>query len=159
MSNIDDDFRNYVDEALPTMVDVRAGVHEILAEQIGAVSCNPAIGGLAKGHLVRELDALGGQMGLATDACGIQFRTLNLSKGPAVRGSRAQIDMDRYRIYMRNLLLNTENLSVTQEIAEEIITQDGVVTGVITELKNHYHSKQFNLVSWFIFFFSSGLSF
>ena len=69
----------------------------ILAEQIGAVSCNPAIGGLAKGHLVRELDALGGQMALATDACGIQFRTLNLSKGPAVRGSRAQIDMDRYR--------------------------------------------------------------
>ncbi|MBP9613693.1 MAG: tRNA uridine-5-carboxymethylaminomethyl(34) synthesis enzyme MnmG [Sulfurospirillum sp.] len=114
----------------------------ILAEQIGAVSCNPAIGGLAKGHLVRELDALGGQMALATDACGIQFRTLNLSKGPAVRGSRAQIDMDRYRIYMRNLLLNTENLSVTQEIADEIITQDGVVTGVITELKNHYHARK-----------------
>ena len=119
----------------------------ILAEQIGAVSCNPAIGGLAKGHLVRELDALGGQMGLATDACGIQFRTLNLSKGPAVRGSRAQIDMDRYRIYMRNLLLNTENLSVTQEIAEEIITQDGVVTGVITELKNHYHARKIILTT------------
>ena len=66
----------------------------ILVEQIGASSCNPAIGGLAKGHLVKELDALGGQMGLATDKTGIQFRTLNASKGPAVRGSRAQIDMD-----------------------------------------------------------------
>ena len=112
----------------------------ILAEQIGATSCNPAIGGLAKGHLVKEIDALGGQMGLATDATGIQFRTLNISKGPAVRGSRAQIDMDRYRIYMRNLLLNTENLSVAQEMAEEIITKDGRVTGVITQLKNHYHA-------------------
>lgn len=112
----------------------------ILAEQIGATSCNPAIGGLAKGHLVKEIDALGGQMGLATDATGIQFRTLNISKGPAVRGSRAQIDMDRYRVYMRNLLLNTENLSVAQEMAEEIITKDGRVTGVITQLKNHYHA-------------------
>ena len=114
----------------------------ILAEQIGAVSCNPAIGGLAKGHLVRELDALGGQMALATDACGIQFRTLNISKGPAVRGSRAQIDMDKYRIYMRNLLLNTENLSVTQEIAETLTFEKGAVTGVITELKNHYHASK-----------------
>lgn len=112
----------------------------ILAEQIGATSCNPAIGGLAKGHLVKEIDALGGQMGLATDATGIQFRTLNVSKGPAVRGSRAQIDMDRYRVYMRNLLLNTENLSVAQEMAEEIITKEGRVTGVITQLKNHYHA-------------------
>jgi len=112
----------------------------ILAEQIGATSCNPAIGGLAKGHLVKEIDALGGQMGLATDATGIQFRTLNISKGPAVRGSRAQIDMDKYRVYMRNLLLNTENLSVAQEMAEEIITKEGRVTGVITQLKNHYHA-------------------
>ncbi|MDD3342848.1 MAG: tRNA uridine-5-carboxymethylaminomethyl(34) synthesis enzyme MnmG, partial [Sulfurospirillaceae bacterium] len=114
----------------------------ILAEQIGAASCNPAIGGLAKGHLVKEIDALGGQMGLATDANGIQFRTLNISKGPAVRGSRAQIDMDRYRIYMRNLILNTENLSVAQEIAEEIVTHEGKITGVITQLKNHYHAQK-----------------
>ena len=119
----------------------------MLAEQIGAVSCNPAIGGLAKGHLVRELDALGGQMGLATDATGIQFRTLNISKGPAVRGSRAQIDMDRYRMYMRNLLLNTENLSITQEIAEEILTHDGKVTGVLTDLKNHYHATKIILTT------------
>jgi tRNA uridine 5-carboxymethylaminomethyl modification enzyme len=119
----------------------------LLAEQIGAASCNPAIGGLAKGHLVKEIDALGGQMALATDATGIQFRTLNLSKGPAVRGSRAQIDMDRYRIYMRNLLLNTENLSVTQEIADELVTHEGSMTGVITDLKNHYHASKIILTT------------
>lgn len=110
----------------------------ILAEQIGAASCNPAIGGLAKGHLVKEIDALGGQMGLTTDECGIQFRLLNESKGPAVRGSRAQIDMDRYRIYMRNLLLNTPNLQITQEIATQILTQNSKIIGVKTHLDNEY---------------------
>ena len=119
----------------------------ILAEQIGATSCNPAIGGLAKGHLVKEIDALGGQMGLATDINGIQFRILNQSKGPAVQGSRAQIDMDRYRVYMRNLLLNSDNLDVVQEIAEEIVTKDGKVTGIITHLKNHYHAKKIILTT------------
>ena len=114
----------------------------ILAEQIGATSCNPAVGGLAKGHLVKELDALGGQMGLATDINGIQYRILNRSKGPAVQGSRAQIDMDKYRVYMRNLVLNSDNLYVAQEIAEEIVTQEGKVTGIVTHLKNHYHAKK-----------------
>ena len=114
----------------------------ILAEQIGAASCNPAIGGLAKGHLVKEIDALGGQMGLTTDECGIQFRLLNESKGPAVRGSRAQIDMDRYRIYMRNLLLNTPNLQITQEIATEILTQNNKIKGVKTHLDNTYHTQK-----------------
>ena len=110
----------------------------ILAEQIGASSCNPAIGGLAKGHLVKELDAMGGEMGLATDATGIQFRILNGSKGPAVRGSRAQIDMDRYRIYMRDVILNTENLDVKQEIVDGLIIEDAVVQGVETQLGNRY---------------------
>lgn len=114
----------------------------ILAEQIGAASCNPAIGGLAKGHLVKEIDALGGQMALTTDACGIQFRLLNESKGPAVRGNRAQIDMDKYRVYMRNLLLNTPNLEVTQEIATEILTQNGKITGVKTHLDNRYKTQK-----------------
>ena len=118
----------------------------ILAEQIGAASCNPAIGGLAKGHLVKELDALGGQMGRTTDECGIQFRILNESKGPAVRGSRAQIDMDKYRIYMRNLLLNTPNLDITQEIATEILSEFSDdkprVTGVKTHLDNIYSAKK-----------------
>ena len=114
----------------------------ILVEQIGAASCNPAIGGLAKGHLVKEIDALGGQMGLATDKTGLQFRILNASKGPAVRGSRAQIDMDTYRMYMRDVCLNTENLNVTQEIVDELTFKEGKVTGVITHLKNHYHAKK-----------------
>ena len=110
----------------------------ILAEQIGASSCNPAIGGLAKGHLVREVDALGGEMGLCTDKTGIQFRTLNASKGPAVRGSRAQIDMDTYRIYMRNVVLGTPNLDVKQEIADGLIVEEDEVKGVTTQLGNRY---------------------
>ncbi len=114
----------------------------ILVEQIGAASCNPAIGGLAKGHLVKEIDALGGQMGITTDNTAIQFRTLNASKGPAVRGSRAQIDMDRYKMFARNICLNTPNLSLKQEIVDEIIVKNGKVTGVITNLKNHYHAKR-----------------
>ena len=114
----------------------------ILAEQIGAASCNPAIGGLAKGHLVKEIDALGGLMGVATDECGIQFRVLNESKGPAVRGSRAQIDMDKYRIYMRNALLQTPNLDITQEIATEILSENGEVVGVKTHLDSVYHTSK-----------------
>jgi tRNA uridine 5-carboxymethylaminomethyl modification enzyme len=114
----------------------------ILAEQIGASSCNPAIGGLAKGHLVREVDALGGEMGICTDKTGIQFRTLNASKGPAVRGTRAQIDMDAYRIYMRNIILNTENLDVKQEIADGLIIEEGEVKGVTTQLGNRYMASK-----------------
>ena len=125
-----------------SLASARMGVNTllitILAEQIGASSCNPAIGGLAKGHLVKELDAMGGEMGLATDATGIQFRILNQSKGPAVRGSRAQIDMDRYRIYMRNVLLNTKNLDIKQEEAEGLIVEDGKILGVETQLGNRY---------------------
>lgn len=119
----------------------------ILAEQIGASSCNPAIGGLAKGHLVKELDALGGEMGLCTDATGIQFRILNASKGPAVRGSRAQIDMDRYRIYMRNVVLNTKSLDLKQEIAEELIVENNETKGVITQLGNRYMAPKVIIAS------------
>ncbi len=114
----------------------------ILAEQIGASSCNPAIGGLAKGHLVREVDALGGEMGLCTDKTGIQFRTLNASKGPAVRGTRAQIDMDKYRLYMRNVVMNTKNLDVKQEIADGLVVEDAVVKGVTTQLGNTYKTSK-----------------
>jgi len=114
----------------------------ILAEQIGASSCNPAIGGLAKGHLVKEIDALGGEMGLCTDATGLQWRLLNSSKGPAVRGSRAQIDMDRYRIYMRDVCLNTPGLEVRQEIVEGLIVEEGEIRGVWTQLGNRYESSR-----------------
>ncbi|CAA6801892.1 MAG: tRNA uridine 5-carboxymethylaminomethyl modification enzyme GidA [uncultured Sulfurovum sp.] len=122
----------------PARMGVKTLMVTILAEQIGASSCNPAVGGLAKGHLVKELDAIGGQMGLATDATGIQFRILNQSKGPAVQGSRAQIDMDRYRIYMKDVVLNTDNLDVKQEIVEALIMEDGKISGVETQLGNKY---------------------
>jgi tRNA uridine 5-carboxymethylaminomethyl modification enzyme len=111
-------------------------------EKIGACSCNPAIGGLAKGHLVKELDALGGQMGLITDKTGIQFRTLNASKGPAVQGSRAQIDMDRYAIEARTVCLNTKNLEVIQDTATALIIENDTVIGVQTQLDIDYLSKK-----------------
>jgi len=114
----------------------------MLVEQIGAASCNPAIGGLAKGHLVKEIDALGGEMAKLTDKAGIQFRVLNENRGPAVRGSRAQIDMDEYRIVARDVVLNTENLEVRQEIVEEILVDGDEVKGVVTELKNRYLAKK-----------------
>jgi len=119
----------------------------ILVERIGAASCNPAIGGLAKGHLVKEVDALGGQMGKATDETGMQFRILNASKGPAVRGSRAQIDMDRYALYMRDICLNTPNLTVKQEIADELIVEDASIKGVITQLGNRYTTSKVIITS------------
>lgn len=114
----------------------------MLAENVGATSCNPAVGGLAKGHLVRELDALGGQMGLIADEAGIQFRILNQTKGPAVRGSRAQIDMDKYRVIARNVVLNTPNLDLAQEMVQSLIIEDGVVKGVKTDLLNDYMAKK-----------------
>jgi len=119
----------------------------ILAEQIGAASCNPAIGGLAKGHLVKEIDALGGEMALATDNAGIQFRVLNASKGPAVRGSRAQIDMDRYRIYIRDRLYSIENLDIRQEIVEDLIIEQNEVKGVVTQLQNIYKAPKVIIAS------------
>jgi tRNA uridine 5-carboxymethylaminomethyl modification enzyme len=119
----------------------------MLAENVGATSCNPAVGGLAKGHLVREIDALGGEMGLITDEAGIQFRILNQTKGPAVRGSRAQIDMDKYRVIARNKVLNEPNLELVQETAESLIIGDGEVKGVITQLLNEYHAKKVIITS------------
>ncbi|EJF0753311.1 tRNA uridine-5-carboxymethylaminomethyl(34) synthesis enzyme MnmG [Campylobacter coli] len=113
-----------------------------LIEQIGAASCNPAIGGLAKGHLVKELDAMGGFMGEITDEAGIQFRILNESKGVAVRGSRAQIDMDKYRIVARNKLLKLKNLEISQEQVYELIYENGSVVGVKTNLQNTYEAKK-----------------
>ena len=115
----------------------------MLVEQIGAASCNPAIGGLAKGHLVRELDAIGGEMGLCTDKTGIQFRILNASKGAAVQGSRAQIDMDKYREYMRKVCHNTPNLEVYQDEVTSLLVNDSKeVYGVKTKLTEEFTAKK-----------------
>ncbi|MCT7484545.1 tRNA uridine-5-carboxymethylaminomethyl(34) synthesis enzyme MnmG [Aliarcobacter cryaerophilus] len=112
----------------------------MLVEQIGAASCNPAIGGLAKGHLVKELDALGGEMGLCTDATGIQFRVLNGSKGAAVQGTRAQIDMDEYKEYMRKVCHNTPNLDIYQDEVTSLIVENSEVLGVKTKLGEEFRS-------------------
>ncbi|MCL5673490.1 MAG: tRNA uridine-5-carboxymethylaminomethyl(34) synthesis enzyme MnmG [Deltaproteobacteria bacterium] len=99
-------------------------------DNIGQMSCNPAIGGLAKGHLVREIDALGGEMGKAIDKTGIQFRTLNTKKGPAVRSSRAQADMFLYKQYMKAVLENTQNLTLVQSMADSLIVENNKVRGI-----------------------------
>src|SRR5580658_5295659 len=113
----------------------RAGAATLLLthkiETIGEMSCNPAIGGLGKGHLVREIDALDGLMGRLADVAGIQFRLLNRSKGPAVRGPRAQIDRARYRAAMQAALLGHANLDVRADAVEDLIVEDGRVMGAV----------------------------
>src|SRR5437588_12938053 len=99
-------------------------------DHIGQMSCNPAIGGIGKGHLVREIDALGGEMGLAIDATGIQFRFLNTRKGPAVRARRAQADKAGYRTRMKRVMEQTPNLTIRQASIERLIIEDGAVRGV-----------------------------
>ena len=101
-------------------------------DRLGYLSCNPAIGGLAKGHMVREIDALGGMMGLWADAAGIQFRVLNMSKGPAVRATRAQIDREAYQRVLKKTLYNTPGLRIWQDSVVDVTTNDGRVTGVRT---------------------------
>ena len=103
-------------------------------DQIGYMSCNPAIGGLAKGHLVKEIDALGGEMARATDETGIQFRQLNTGKGPAVRSSRAQVDRQHYRLRMKKAIEDQENLFMKQATVEEILIKDSRIIGVKTHL-------------------------
>ena len=111
-------------------------------ETLGQMSCNPSIGGIGKGHLVKEIDALGGIMGRAADQAGIHFRTLNGSKGPAVRATRAQADRVLYRATVRNFLENQKNLWLFQQPIDDISIDKNKVTGVITESGiNFYASK------------------
>jgi tRNA uridine 5-carboxymethylaminomethyl modification enzyme len=102
-------------------------------DNIGQMSCNPAVGGIGKGHLVKEVDALGGEMGRAIDECGIQFRRLNTRKGPAVQASRAQADKARYRQRMKRVVENTPGLSVRQAEAVDLVLEGGSVAGVVTD--------------------------
>jgi tRNA uridine 5-carboxymethylaminomethyl modification enzyme len=103
-------------------------------DHIGQMSCNPAIGGIGKGHLVREIDALGGEMGLAIDETGIQFRFLNTRKGPAVRARRAQADKAVYRTRMKRVIENTPELTVRQASVERLMVEDGAVCGVESQI-------------------------
>ncbi len=104
-------------------------------DTIAHMSCNPAIGGLAKGHLVKEIDALGGEMGKNTDFTGIQFRRLNLSKGPAVRATRVQSDRNRYKERMKKVLENTPNLTIKQALVESLLVEEGKIKGVISKIE------------------------
>ena len=123
----------------------RLGNHTILftinLDAVGNMPCNPAIGGTGKGHLVRELDALGGEMGAAADHACIQYRMLNRGKGPAVHSLRAQADRVKYRQYMKHVLELQENLELKQAQIVEILTADGAVTGVRTQLGAEYGAK------------------
>ena len=102
-------------------------------DTIGLMSCNPAVGGVGKGQLVKEIDALGGQMALAADACGMQFRILNASKGPAVQSSRAQIDLEMYKKYMRGVIETQKNLFTREAEVKKLIIEDNRIKGVITD--------------------------
>ena len=111
-------------------------------DTIGEMSCNPAIGGLGKGHLVREIDALGGEMALVTDVSGIQFRLLNRSKGPAVRGPRTQSDRALYKKAMQGALISRENLCIEAAAVRDIIIKDNGLRGIVTEDDRKYFAPK-----------------
>src|SRR3954454_24959478 len=116
----------------------RVGCRTVMLTQnldtIGQMSCNPAIGGLAKGHIVREIDAMGGAMGLNADATGIQFRMLNRKKGPSVRAPRVQCDKKAYQFRMKAILEQAQNLVVKQATVSRVVYEAGAVVGVETDM-------------------------
>lgn len=120
------------------LASARMGVKTLLLthniETLGQMSCNPAIGGIGKGHLVKEIDALGGAMAQAIDRAGIQFRTLNASKGPAVRATRAQADRALYKSAIREILENQPNLTIFQNAVVDLIVEQNKVIGVKTQM-------------------------
>ena len=120
------------------LASARMGVRTLLLTQsietLGAMSCNPAIGGIGKGHLVREIDALGGIIGIGADHCGIHFKRLNASKGPAVRATRAQIDRALYRAFIRRHLEQQPNLDLFQQAVDDLVVEDGRIVAVVTQM-------------------------
>ena len=123
----------------------RMGLHTVIftinLDAVGNMPCNPAIGGTGKGHLVRELDALGGEMGWAADHCCIQYRMLNRGKGPAVHSLRAQADRRAYQEFMKHTLERQENLELKQAMVVDILTENGAVSGVVTQLGAEYRCR------------------
>ncbi len=129
-----------------SLAAARMGARTLLLTQsietLGQMSCNPAIGGIGKGHLVKEIDALGGLMAVAADHAGIQFRTLNARKGPAVRATRAQIDRALYKAYVRQVLETQKNLTLFQQPVEDLIIEDDRVAGVVTQMGLEFRAPQ-----------------
>src|SRR6516162_6954493 len=127
------------------LASARAGCKTLLLthnlETLGQMSCNPSIGGIGKGHLVKEIDALGGAMAIATDEAGIQFRILNSSKGAAVRATRAQADRLLYRKAIRTRLENQANLTLFQQAVEDLLLEGDRVIGVVTQLGIHFSAR------------------
>ena len=127
------------------LASARLGARTLLLTQsietLGQMSCNPAIGGIGKGHLVREVDALGGLMAIAADHCGIHFRRLNARKGPAVRATRAQIDRALYRSHVRNALETCPNLVLFQQSVEDLLFEGGAVCGVRTRMGLEFRAR------------------
>src|SRR5689334_23950212 len=119
------------------LASARSGARTLLLthniETVGAMSCNPAIGGIGKGHLVREIDALGGAMAHAADLAGIQWRTLNASKGPAVRATRAQADRVLYKAAIRRMVETQANLTLFQQAVDDLVFENDRVVGVVTQ--------------------------
>ena len=120
---------------------LRTVIFTINLDAVGNMPCNPAIGGTGKGHLVRELDALGGEMGWAADHCCIQYRMLNRGKGPAVHSLRAQADRRAYQEFMKHRLETQENLDLKQAMIVDVLTEDGAVSGVVTQLGGEYRCR------------------
>lgn len=127
------------------LASARTGASTLLLshniETLGQMSCNPAIGGIGKGHLVKEVDALGGIMAKAADHAGIQFRTLNSRKGPAVRATRAQADRVLYKAYVREALENQENLKIFQQSVDDLMVEGKTVVGVVTSMGLKFYAK------------------
>src|SRR4249920_2063435 len=127
------------------LASARAGARTLLLthsiETVGQMSCNPAIGGIGKGHLVKEIDALGGAMAHAADRAGIQWRTLNASKGPAVRATRAQADRVLYKAAIRHIVETQANLTVFQQAVDDLVVEGERVVGAVTQVGIRFRAR------------------